>query len=248
MVVDPAPCEEVNLEGSSRFVLTCEHASNFIPECYNRLGLSDADLQRHIAWDIGAAQIARVLSARLNAPLFLSGYSRLLIDCNRPPGSSTSIPELSENTIIKGNHSVSEDERKKREDSFFWPIHMAIERFLDRRKNADSATAIVGIHSFTSVFMGNSRPWHAGVLFRKSVAFGQSLVDALAECGGNIAANEPYKIDDDGDYTVPIHGELRGLPAVLIEVRQDLIGDAAGIQTWSSALARALEAIDSKLS
>lgn len=240
MEIVPAAVETVNGQGSSRFVLTCEHASNFIPDSYERLGLPEAELRRHIAWDIGAGAVARALAAMIDAPLFLAGYSRLLIDCNRPIGSATSIPVVSESTSIPGNEGLSQAERDGRAKDYYWPFQNTVSAHLDQRKAAGRATIVLGIHSFTPVFKGFARPWHAGILFRKSAEFGHSLVEALQSPGLTIVANEPYRIGDDGDYTVPVHGEGRGLDVALVEIRQDLIADDKGAQEWAGRLRDAL--------
>jgi predicted N-formylglutamate amidohydrolase len=239
---DPPAVETVNAQGTSPYVLLCEHASNYIPARYDRLGLAEAELQRHIAWDIGVAPIARELSRLLDAPLVLSGYSRLLIDCNRPLGVATSIPEISETTPIPGNIALSPDERADREANFYWPFQKEVARILDQRQASKRPTIVFGVHSFTPVFKGLVRPWHAGILFRKAERLGNALVEALQEPGLTVAANEPYQIRDEGDYTVPVHGEARGLDAVLIEIRQDLIGDRDGQMEWVKRLAPALQA------
>jgi len=240
--IDPPAAETVNPDGKSPYVLLCEHASNYIPARYRGLGLDTSELERHIAWDIGVAPIARDLSKALDAPLVLSGYSRLLIDCNRPVGVATAIPEISESTRIPGNTGLSAEERQLRADAFYWPFQRAVARILDRRQAAKMQTIVFGVHSFTPVFKGVERPWHAGILFRKAQAFGQALVAALQEPGLNVVANEPYRIEDDGDQTVPVHGEARGLDAVLIEIRQDLIGHRDGQIAWAKRLAPALQA------
>lgn len=239
---EPAAAEIVNADGRSPYVLLCEHASNYIPARYEGLGLAAAELERHIAWDIGVAPIARALSKALDAPLVLSGYSRLLIDCNRPVGVATSIPEISEATRIPGNIGLSAAERQLRADAFYWPFQHAVARLLDQRQAAKQRTIVFGVHSFTPVFHGNQRPWHAGILFRKSKAYGEALVAALQEPGLTVVANEPYRIDDESDQTVPVHGEARGLDAVLIEIRQDLIGHQDGQAAWAKRLAPALQA------
>ena len=236
----PPAVEIVNPHGRSDCVLTCEHASNFIPAEYRRLGLSEPELARHIAWDIGAAMVARQLSLLIDAPLFLAGYSRLLIDCNRPVGSPTSIPVMSETTAIPGNMGLSAAQAEARANAYYWPFQNAVSGHLDRRAADGRKAVVVGIHSFTPVFTGEARPWHAGILFRRAERFGRGLVAALAEPGLEVAANEPYSIDDDSDYTVPVHGERRGLDAVLVEIRQDLIADAPGADNWAGRLARAL--------
>lgn len=238
----PSAVEVVNPDGRSDYVLTCEHASNFIPEIYDGLGLPAHELSRHIAWDIGAAMVARRLSAAIDAPLFLSGYSRLLIDCNRPVGSPTSIPALSESTVIPGNHGLLREEVEHRTNRFYWPFQHAVSAHLDQRKAVGRKAVIVGIHSFTPVFKAFARPWHAGVLFRKSAIFGNSLVAALNGPDRVVSANQPYTIEDDGDYTVPVHGESRELDAVLLEIRQDLIADLQGAAAWAGMLAGALQA------
>jgi predicted N-formylglutamate amidohydrolase len=240
-MVDPPAAETVNPDGTSPYVLLCEHASNHIPARYQKLGLDDGELTRHIAWDIGVAPIARDLSKALDAPLILSGYSRLLIDCNRPVGVPTSIPEISESTRIPGNEDLSAEERQRRADDFYWPFQRAVADLLDRRQAAGRRSIIFGVHSFTPVFKGFRRPWHAGILFRKSKTYGEALVAALQEPGLNVVANEPYRIDDESDQTVPVHGEARGLDAVLIEIRQDLIADDAGQAQWAKRLAPALQ-------
>jgi predicted N-formylglutamate amidohydrolase len=241
-VSNPAPVTPLNLEGASPFVLLCEHASNHIPPRYCTLGLPAAELERHIAWDIGAAELARRLSALLDAPLFLSGASRLVIDLNRPPGVPTSIPEQSEDTVVPGNLGIDAAERAAREAAWFHPFHQAVAALLDRRQAGGMPTLVIGIHSFTPRFQGVARPWHAGVLFGAAEVFGRTLAAAIRSGAELVVGeNEPYRIEPSiHDYTVPVHGDARGLEAVLIEVRQDLLGDAARIEDWALRLASAL--------
>ncbi len=240
----PPAVAEVNAAGGARIVLTCEHASNHMPAHYGRLGLPPAELERHIAWDIGAADLARALSRRLDAPLFLSGYSRLLIDCNRPLASPTSIVARSEDTDIPGNAGLIAEERARRATLYFAPYHGRITECLDHRAAAGIPTVLVGIHSFTPVFRGVARPWRAGVLYRRATTFGRALIGALGrETGFEIGDNEPYRVTLETDYTVPVHGDGRGIPAVLIEVRQDLLADPAGVEAWADRLAAALAAV-----
>jgi predicted N-formylglutamate amidohydrolase len=242
MMRDPPAVEIANPAGTSPFVLLCEHASNRIPEEYDGLGLSAADRARHIAWDIGAADVARSLSALIDAPLILSGYSRLLIDCNRPLHAATSIPEISETTVIPGNAALSPVDRRRRAERFFGPFQAAVEAHLDHRRRGGRRTVVIGIHSFTPVFKGFRRPWHAGILFRRSRDFGRAFVDALRRDDFVVEANQPYQIGDDTDYTVPMHGERRGLDAALVEIRQDLVADPRGAGLWAGFLAAALAA------
>jgi len=235
----PPAVTALNEGGASPFVLLCEHASNHIPGRYAGLGLPQRDLERHIAWDIGAADLARGLSRRLDAPLFLSGYSRLLIDCNRPPGAPTSIPARSEDTDIPGNLGIDAGERARREAAFFAPFHAAVARLLDRRAAEGRPAVVLGVHSFTPVFLGVPRPWLAGVLYAGAERFGRALVARLAADLGLAAVgdNEPYRIEpEEHDYTVPVHGDARGLEAALLEVRQDLIATAAEAEAWAARL------------
>lgn len=237
----PPPVTVENEDGASRFVLICEHASRFIPGVYGKLGLADHDLERHIAWDIGAADVSRRLSQLIDAPLVLAGYSRLLIDLNRPVTSETSIPEVSETTTIPGNLNISDAERLRRIGTYFTPFQSRVAALLDAR--GSRPTAIIAMHSFTPVFKGVARPWRAGILFRRSQELGRALVSALGGSAAGIAENQPYRIEDDSDYTVPVHGEARGHEAVLVELRQDLIATADGAETWSQSLAVALRSI-----
>jgi predicted N-formylglutamate amidohydrolase len=237
----PAPVEILNEDGRSDLVLLCEHASNHIPAEYRRLGLAAGDLERHIAWDIGAAEVARRLSARLDAPAFLGAYSRLLIDLNRPLSSAGSIAVRSEETEIPGNAVVNETERARRTRTIFVPFHERVSLVLDRRMAQRRPTRIATIHSFTPVFLGVGRPWHAGILFGRARAFGEAILASLRRDGAlKVDANVPYTITREDDYAVPVHGDDRAIPAVLIEMRQDLISGAAGIGEWAERLAMAL--------
>ncbi len=237
----PPPVTVVNEQGVSPYVLVCEHASNWLPPEYARLGLSDADLGRHIAWDIGAGQVARRLSALQGSPLIEAGASRLLIDLNRPTLSPSSIPELSEATVIPGNVNLGNAERQRRIAAWFDPFQMRLGKLLDDRRAAGMPTILIAVHSFTPVFLRLQRPWLAGVLYRRSRQFGSALVEALGGASSGVAHNQPYQIDDSSDYTIPVHGEGRGLEAVLVELRQDLIDTKAGATEWAVRLAAALE-------
>lgn len=237
----PQAVEVLNADGRSGIVLLCEHASNHMPAHYNGLGLEAPHLQRHIAWDIGAAEVTRRLSERLDAPAFLSNYSRLLIDLNRPLGSEGSIPIRSEDTDIPGNAGINEAEQTRRATVMFKPFHDEVARHLDARQAAGRSTRIVTIHSFTPVFLGERRPWHAGVLYDRAKALGEAILDGLrVDPSLNVAPNVPYVISEDADYAVPIHGDRRGIEAALVEIRQDLLADEAGIEEWAGRMSAAI--------
>lgn len=237
----PPAVEVLNESGASEIVFICEHASNHMPAEYAGLGLPEGELKRHIAWDIGAEAVARGLSARLDAAGFLGTYSRLLIDLNRPLDSPTSIPARSESTDVPGNLNLPAGERQRRIDRMFTPFHARVKAHLDSRDRQGRTTRIVAVHSFTPSFLGAARPWHAGILFDRSRDFAEAVIDRLAEDSSLvIGSNVPYVIDRTEDYAVPVHGEDRGYPAILVEIRQDLIGSEAGIAEWAERLASAL--------
>jgi predicted N-formylglutamate amidohydrolase len=240
---EPHPVALENESGDSVFFLTCEHAGRAFPRRLGRLGLPEAETLRHIAWDIGIGAVGRELSRLLNAAVILQTYSRLVIDCNRDPDVPSSIPEISEDTDIPGNHGLGKAERAARADAIFRPYHNAIAAALDRRTAADRASALVALHSFTPLFKGVSRPWHVAVLFNRDPRLAHALAELLrAEGDLVVGENEPYQVSDLTDYTVPVHGERRGLPHVEIEIRQDLITDPAGQRDWAERLARLLPA------
>lgn len=237
---EPPPYGVLNPDGASDVLLLCEHALPRIPRRLAHLGLPKSERMRHIGWDIGALALARDLSARLDAALFHTGYSRLVVDCNRPLDNPSLMPEISETTAIPGNHGLAAADRVERLETLFHPFQSAVSRRLDLRTAAGKLTFVVGVHSYTPVYKGVSRPWHAGILYAGATKFAGRLMQALAqETGLVIGDNEPYRIDHD-DYTVPVHGDARGLPALLIEVRHDLIASAEGVTEWGERLERCL--------
>jgi predicted N-formylglutamate amidohydrolase len=236
---DPSPVTILNPQGASQFVLVCEHASNFIPARFGRLGLPEGELVRHIAWDVGAADLTRALVSRLDAPAFLANMSRLLIDCNRPLSSATSIPEVSERPI-PGNQKLDTAERLARARAWFEPFHAAISKHLDLRGALGRPAAVIGVHSFSPVFNGVHRPIHVGILFGASSTIGRAMVADLGRDGDLIVAeNAPYSIDAD-DWTIPTHADARDLPGVLVEIRHDELATPSMIDAWADRLARAL--------
>lgn len=237
----PEPVEILNAASDTELVLICDHASNHIPAEYQRLGVGEADLERHIAWDVGAAALTRALAGRLGAPAFLGTYSRLLVDLNRPFGSPTSMAVLSEATRIPGNEGLSPAEIARRRRMVFDPFHAAVASFLDARERRSKRSRIVAIHSFTPVFLGVPRPWHVGILHDDDHEHAARVMDGLARDRTLIVGeNVPYQIDRASDYAVPVHGTDRGSPALLVEVRNDLISDARGIAEWTDRLTAAL--------
>jgi len=242
---EPPAFEVVNADGRANAVLACDHAARRVPRCLAKLGLDRAALADHIAWDPGAAEVARGLAADLDAPLVLSGYSRLVIDCNRPPGHPGSIAEESAGVPVPGNRGLAPGERAARVDALFRPYHGAIDRLLDAR--AGRPTLLLAIHSFTPVLEGRARPWPVGVSHGRDARLADLLRGALARDGDpDVGDNAPYPIEDDIDYTIPVHGEGRGLPAAMIEIRQDGLRTPADAAAWAARLADAWWAIESE--
>lgn len=236
-----APVTVHNAQGTSPFLLVADHAGNAMPRALGRLGIAPAECERHIAWDIGIAGLGRLLADALDAILIQQNYSRLVIDCNRPPGSPTSIPQISEHTPIPGNVGLSETDRAARARAIFWPYHVRIAAELDRRKEADRLSILIALHSFTPVFKGVARSWQVGVLYNRDPRLSHRLMALLkAENGLVVGDNEPYSVSDATDYTIPVHSERRGLHHALIEIRQDLLADADGQHRWARVLARLL--------
>ena len=237
---EPEPVRVVRPDGASDFLLTADHAGAAFPRALGDLGLPASERYRHIAWDIGIAGVTERLAALLDASAVLQTYSRLVIDCNRRPGHPTSIPPVSETTPIPGNEALSEADRARRREAIFDPYHHEIARRLDARQAAGRRSILVAMHSFTPVFKGVARTVEVGVLYyvRTRLPELPRIMLDLLRAEGDLAVgdNEPYAITDTSDYTVPIHGETRGLPHVELEIRQDLIADAAGQARWAIRL------------
>lgn len=247
-VDEPPPVRVLRPDAPSRLLLTADHGGNRIPRALGDLGLPESERRRHIAWDIGIAGVTEQMSALLDATAVVQAYSRLVIDCNRAPGHPTSIPTVSEYTEIPGNRGLGDTAREARRRAIFAPYHAAIAALLDGGQAAGRRTVLVAMHSFTPVFKGVARTVEVGVLFHHETKLSRLMLELL-RAEGNLAvgANEPYAITDTSDYTVPVHGDARGIPHVEIEIRQDLIADPAGQRSWAERMTRLLRAADTRL-
>jgi predicted N-formylglutamate amidohydrolase len=238
---EPPPFTACNENGTSPLLIVADHAGKHFPRRLGRLGLSNAECEGHIAWDIGAGAVCCLIGKALDAVVVRQNFSRLVIDCNRTPGSETSILDVSEFTRVPGNIGLSQHHKLARVREVFQPYHDRIATELDRRRDAGRPTALISVHSFTPVFETVTRPWHVGVLYNRDPRFAQILMELLhREEGLVVGDNEPYSVTDASDYTIPVHGEQRDLHHVALEIRQDLITDEAGQRMWAALFARLL--------
>ncbi len=237
---EPPAVTETRRDGRSDFVILVDHASRRIPKSLRALGLPESELIRHIAWDIGALGVAERVSEALDATLVAQNYSRLVIDCNRDPVAESSIPVIGELTPVPGNQGLSPDQRQARIDGIFTPYHDHIAALLDERERQGRRSIIIAQHTMTDCFKGQRREMQGAVLYNRDPRFARPFREALAAGGLTIADNQPYAMTDDSDFTLPLHGEKRGLPHVGIEIRQDLVTDEAGQAEWAERVVAAL--------
>jgi predicted N-formylglutamate amidohydrolase len=230
-----------NRGARGRFLLVGDHAGRDMPSRVGNLGLSEPDLSRHIAWDIGVAGLGLILAGRLRVPFVRQRWSRLVIDCNRDPARADSIVETSDGAPVPGNAALPADERARRIAEVFAPYHAAIAAELDARAAAGLPTLVVALHSFTPVMRAFRRPWRFGVLHLGGSPFSDAMLAALRADpeAGEVGDNEPYRMDDV-DYTIPHHAMKRGLDYLELETRQDLIAHEKGEEAVADRLARLL--------
>lgn len=236
--VDPDPVWV--REGKGPVLLVCEHAGRAIPQRLDGLGLSSAERKLHIAYDIGSEAVAEQLSQRLDCPLIRQRYSRLVIDCNRPPGTAQSIPEISDGVRIPGNTGLSTQDRAQREAEIFAPLTAACRDGIAR----PGIRFTYAIHSFTPEMGGQARPWDVGFLYRAPGSQGDRLT-ALARAMWpdlTIGQNKPYQIEDETDWFIPACAEPRGIPHALIEIRNDHLLTEAGCASWAARLSDLISA------
>ena len=231
---EESPFIAVNEQGRSPFVLICEHASNTMPKALGTLGLPESELTRHIAWDIGAEKVGRLLSRLMDAPLLLQRYSRLAYDCNRPPESPDSIPEMSELTAIPGNRKLSAEDRLARAREFYRPFHDGVSAVLDKRAAGGQHSLVVSIHSFTPVYKGKPRSVELGILHDRDATLSSKLIKSFPNIDARL--NEPYGPKDGVLHTLNLHGFTRGLQHAMIEIRNDLVSTERGQDEWAQRL------------
>ena len=223
-------------------LFVCEHASNYIPPAYMKLGLSLADIETHIGWDLGARDLLDHLSKELMCTTVSCNYSRLLIDCNRPLEVESIIPTVSEHYKVPGNTNIGHQERQIRSDSIYKPFHAAVESQVLRLTEKHTQLPIIGIHSFTPVFHGEKRPWEFSLMWKQESPFISALIEHFQnhEIKDVVGYNEPYSVEAIRAHTTEHYTDVHKLPAAIFEVRQDLLSDQAGIERWSAIIQTAL--------
>ena len=240
---DPPPFILVKPEATRPILLVCDHASRAIPRSLGTLGLDAAALTKHIAWDIGAAELTKRLAERLNAPAVLASYSRLVIDLNRQPGDPQSILEVSDGVVIPGNVGLDPEAQEARAEAFHWPYHHAVDQAFARLRRAGPEPLFFSVHTFTPSLGGEDRFWDLGVLWNRDPRIAVPLIEILREREGlHVGDNQPYSGKDIA-YTLNLHAGAAGLAHCAIEVRQDHCESAAGLDHFADILAHALERI-----
>lgn len=232
--IDPPATEVVNLNSDAPILLICEHAGREVPQSLDLLGLPQSAFNLHISYDIGVDNVSRLLAQKLGSTLILQRYSRLVIDCNRPSGVPSSIPEISDKIPVPGNIGLSDADKQQRKDEIFSPFAT---NCLSHIASPHTAAAF-SIHSFTPVLAGQARPWDIGFLYRSPESRGKELADLCSRMWPDLIVghNDPYGITDDGDWFVPICAEPRQIPHCLIEIRNDLISTESGCAKWATRL------------
>ena len=242
---DDTPAVSIlNPDGGAPAVLLCDHASNRVPAALDELGLDEAARSRHIAWDIGAAEVTRQLAALLDAPALLSGYSRLVVDCNRAVDDPTAMRQISDGTIVPGNQGLDANARAERAEACYWPYHSAVTATIERVAARGVVPAMVSIHTCTPVMKGFERPWHVGVLSNVDRRMADLLIAELSrESTLCIGDNQPYSGLDPHGYSIETHALPAGRPNVLLEIRQDLVDTQRGAEHWAKLVGTALQAV-----
>lgn len=235
---DERPAAELlNPGGAASALLLCDHASRTVPRALGDLGLDATAFDRHIAWDIGALDVARHLAQAFDAKLVAAGYSRLVVDVNRDPDHPSAMPAESEDTVVPANVGLAPEERAKRVAALHTPYHDMVAATIDALVARGPVPVVIAVHSFTPVYRSVVRPWHIGVLWNRDARLARPLIAALRDrkelCVGD---NEPYSGRGGLGYTMQRHADARGLPQVSLEIRQDLIDTHHGARDWAEIL------------
>ena len=243
---EPPPFEVLRPHAGGRLLLICDHASRRVPEALGSLGLTDAQLASHVGWDPGAAEVTRRLSELLDATAVLAGYSRLVIDNNRPVRVPSAMPAVSCGVRVPGNEGLDDAARAERIAALFAPYHAAIAGELERR---GPSAVLLSIHSFTpEPLTGTPRPWPVSMLYGRDARLAHAFLAALRGEGFHVGDNEPYRVGDETDWSIPEHGERRGILHTAFELRQDGVATRADAYAWAERLARIWQQLEPSFS
>ncbi len=241
---EPAPVRVENQLGKSKCVIVCDHASNRVPKALGTMGLSKTDLKKHVAWDPGTEDIGYYLSKKMDAALVLASYSRLVVDLNRGEDAPECMRAESDHIRIPANEGLKPAQKKQRLAEIFYPYHKVLNAQLKRHIDKGFAPLLLSLHSFTPEMDGFKRPWHIGVLWNKEEGIAKRLVESLRKNNPSlrIGDNEPYslKASNVTKNTISTHAEAHGLPYVIVEFRQDLVGTKAGARKWAEIFLQSL--------
>ena len=239
-----SPFRSIGGDFNRGLVIICDHASNAIPPALDNLGLSPAELERHIAWDIGAAGIAAILAAQFKVPAVLCGVSRLVIDCNRNPDDPASIPADVDGIPIPGNQGLTGGQRTARLNDWFQPYHDAVAEMMETAVGTARDPVLLSVHSMTPERNGVPRAWPVALSSHEDKRLSGPMLAALRQrVGFSVGDNEPYPLDPAEDYSVPLHAMRRSLRHLQVEFRQDLVADDAGVGKWAGTFADALKEV-----
>ena len=244
---EPPPFVTLNPITDTPVLLVCDHASCRFPESLGDMGLDPFARRCHLAIDIGAGSLTESLAESVGVTAVLAQYSRLVVDCNRDLLDSSAFLEFGDGIIVPGNHNLSKEHRELRANAIYYPYHEAVDAQVRRLMAQGPKPALVSIHSFTPVLNGVFRPWEIGVLWDKDESLKEIFLEDFRAAGFLVGDNEPYSGKAPADYTVDNHGEANGLPCLGIEIRQDLIGDARGVERIAKIMHDTVESIPERL-
>lgn len=246
-LLEECPVTVFGQDNLAPVLFVCDHASAFMPARYHGLGLGADDIIDHIAWDPGALPVARALAAQMEACLVGAGASRLLIDVNRDLSAPDLMRAESDGRAVPGNVSISTQERASRIAALYDPFHHGVSEQIERHLAAAIRPLVVSVHSFTPLYQGQRRQVEIGLLHDgPNEGFARQMMQALAPSGYDVQLNQPYGPQDGVLYTLEHHATARGLPSLMLEIRNDLIGDEAGQMLLAEIIHKALAPIAHK--
>lgn len=244
---EPAPFVVLNPDSISPVFLVCDHASRRFPASLGTMGLDPFARRCHLALDIGAGALTKLLAKRLGVTAVLCQYSRLVVDCNRQLMDPGAFLEYGDGVVIPGNRNLRRADKEMRANEIYWPYHDAIETQLTRLSEAGVDPMLIAVHSFTPVLNGESRSWEMGVLWDADPVTAQIFIADLRDAGYLVGDNEPYSGKAPQDFTIDHHAERAGIAHVGLEIRQDLIHHGDGVERIGEVLHALLHSLPARI-